>query len=217
MNSRVIAAAAGIVALIVFPSPIAAQEATPTTSWTIASPGSAEFAAGVAVGADSNPVVAGTECATFGAAGCQARIIKYNATTGAQIWTYLDTEGGGAVTSEAGGIAIGPDGNPVVTFTQCDANAANCFMVALKLNGTTGAKIWRGNNPAPIIDFGKAIAVGTDNNVVVAGATCVGDGNGNCLGEVTKFNGTTGAVMWRVTKGTVFQMLFGVTVRPTQQ
>ena len=216
MNSRLLAAATAIVALtVLFPSRISAQEATPTSAWTISSSGVAEFAAGVAVGADSNPVVVGTECATFGAAGCQVRIVKYNATTGAQIWTYLDTEGGGAVMSEAGGVAIGPDGNPVVTFTQCDSNGANCFMVALKLTGAAGAKMWRGRNTAPILDFGKAIAVGTDNNVIVAGAICTGNGNTNCLGEVTRFNGTTGAVTWRVTKGAVYQMLFGVSVRPT--
>ena len=39
-----------------------AQEGLPTTYWTVNTSGTAEFAAGVAVGADSRPVVVDTVC-----------------------------------------------------------------------------------------------------------------------------------------------------------
>ncbi len=43
---------------------------------TVTTSGTAEFAAGVAVGADSRPVVVDTVCSTFGASGCQSRAVK---------------------------------------------------------------------------------------------------------------------------------------------
>ena len=189
-----------------------AQEGTPTTYWDVATSGTAEFAAGVAIGADSRPVVIDTVCSAFSATGCQARAVKYNSDTGAPIWTYVDVDGGPLTSSEAAGIAIGADGNPVMAFTECDETVTNCAIVAVELNGTTGAKIWRQASPAAASNFAKAVSIGADGHAVVAGATCVGAGNGNCLGKVIKFNGATGAIIWNVNRGTNYQMLFGVSV-----
>jgi hypothetical protein len=189
-----------------------AQEGNPTTYWDVATSGTSEFAAGIAIGADSRPVVIDTTCSTFGTPGCQARAVKYNSDTGAAIWTYVDVDGGPLVSSEAAGIAIGADGNPILAFTECDDTATNCQMVAVELNGTTGAKIWRAVAPAGSSTFAKAVSIGADGHAVVAGASCTGAGNSNCVGKVIKFNGTSGAIIWNVSRGTNYQMLFGVSV-----
>ena len=156
-----------------------AQEATPTTYWDVTTTGTAEFAAGVAIGADSRPVVIDTVCTTLGAAGCQARAVKRNSDTGAAIWTFIDSAGGPSALDEAAGISIGPDGNPVMAFTECDSSGVNCLIVAVKLNGTTGIQIWRNTSPAAATsDFAKAVSIGVDGHAVVAGAVCTEPGNG---------------------------------------
>ena len=115
--------------------------------------------------------------------------------------------------AEAGGIAIGADGNPVDGVHRVRLVGANCAIVAVKLNGTTGAQIWRQISPAgrrPISP--RASPSGADGHAVVAGATCIGAGNSNCQGKVFKFNGATGVVICNVKRGTNYQMLFGVAV-----
>jgi len=189
-----------------------AQEGAPTTYWDVATSGTAEFAAGVAIGADSQPVVIDTVCSAFGTAGCQARAVKYNSDTGAPVWTYVDVDGGPLVSAEAAGIAIGPDGNPVMAFTECDGTGLTCAIVAVEINGTTGAKAWRQKSPAGTSNFAKAVSIGADGHAVVAGATCSGAASEVCLGKVIKFNGSTGAIIWNVNRGTNYQMLFGVSV-----
>jgi len=189
-----------------------AQEGLPTTYWTVNTSGIAEFAAGVAVGADSRPVVADTVCSTFGASGCQSRAVKYNSDTGAAVWTFVDSASGPDAMAEAGGVAIGADGNPVMAFTQCDSFGGNCAIVAVKLNGTTGAQIWRrASTVGTTFDFAKGVAIGPDGHPVVVGATCSAD-NSSCQGKVFKANGSTGVVIFNVTRGTNYQMLYGVAV-----
>lgn len=213
MNSRVMAGAV-IVALNVFlPSRTAAQEAVATSYWDITTSGTAEFAAAIAVGADSHPVVADTVCGSFGGPGCQARAIKYNGDTGAVVWTFVDTAGGSTVMAEAAGIAIGADGNPVMASTQCDSAGLNCLIVAVKINGTSGGQVWRNTSPAATTsDFAKAVSIGVDGHAVVAGAICTEPGTSDCDGKVIKFNGTTGAILWNITRTSTYQMLFGVAV-----
>ena len=102
-------------------------------------------------------------CSTFGASGCQSRAVRYNSDTGAAVWTFVDTASGPDAMAEAGGVAIGADGHPVMAFTQCDSSGANCAIVAVKLNGTTGAQIWRRASPAgTTFDFAKGVAIGPD-------------------------------------------------------
>jgi len=211
MSSRVISAA-GIALLLLLPMQSAAQEGTPTTHWNIASTGTAEFAAGVAVGADSRPVVVDTVCGTFGAAGCRARAVKYVSDTGVVFWTFTDIAGGLSALAEAAGVAVGSDGNPVMVSTECDSAGLNCLIVAVKINGTTGLQIWRNTSPAAATSsFAKAVTVGVDGHAVVAGGICTEPGTGDCDGNVIKFNGSTGAIMWNVTRTSTYQMLFGVT------
>ncbi len=148
MNSRVIAAAGTIALVLLLSIRSAAQETVTNSYWDITTSGYRGVCRGVAVGSDSRPVVADTVCGSFGAAGCQARAIKYNSDTGAVVWTFVDTAGGSSVMAEAAGIAIGADGNPVMAFTECDSTGLNCLIVAVKINGTSGAQVWRNTSPA---------------------------------------------------------------------
>ena len=84
-----------------------AEEGPPTTYSDVATSGTAEFAAGVAIGADSQPVVVDTVCSAFGTSGCQARG-QVRQRYGAPIWTYVDVDGGPLTSSKAAESLLAP-------------------------------------------------------------------------------------------------------------
>ena len=95
---------------------------------------------GLAIGADGHPVISGGSCANA-YSGCDFRIFKLNGMTGAVLWSVTFDGGGG---DEATVVAIGPDGNPVITGFSCPADfgpACDPQTVrarTIKLNGATG-------------------------------------------------------------------------------
>jgi hypothetical protein len=87
-----------------------------------------DLAGPVAIGSDGNPVFTGVTCLTDFSV-CDAPIVKLSGATGAVLWntTYPARE-------EAEGIAVGPDGHPLVTSLRCEG----CRRV-VKYHGLTGA------------------------------------------------------------------------------
>ena len=98
-------------------------------------------------------------------------------------------------------------------FTECDSAGLNCLIVAVKDQRHSGPQVWRNTSPArgSTSDFAKAVTIGVDGHAVVAAAVCTEPGTSDCDGNVIKFNGSTGAILWNVTRTSTYQMLFGVT------
>jgi hypothetical protein len=151
-------------------------------------PIASDGAGGVAIAADGHPLVSGTSCDPRGFHfACDFRIVKLNGATGAVLWSVTFDTGN---IDAAGPIAVGPDGNPVVTGFSCLADFSGCGALTVKFSGATGAVLWSVMYPAS--DEGEGIAVGPDGHPVVSIFKCVG------CGHVVKYDGLTGALLWDV-------------------
>jgi len=151
----------------------------------------------VAIGPDGNPVVTGTTGG--GDAGPQDFLtIKYNGTTGEILWTAtfdaLDVD-------RAMGVAIGPDGHPVVTGISCGPsfNSPSCDFRTIKYDGSSGTILWNVTYDSGGQDFARGVTVASDGDVFVVGASNFvdvvtikydGGGNGTLIWTAT-YNNTT--------------------------
>ncbi len=105
--------------------------------------------------------------------------------------------GCGGCYSDQFAIAIGPDGNPVVTGAGW--NGANFDWKTVKFNAATGAVLWEAlfNGTADGYDVPYALAIDSAGNVVVAGES--GNADFNSDFKVIKYAAATGAVVWERT------------------
>ena len=101
-------------------------------------------------------------------------VLRYNATTGAFVSTFVPTLSGG-LTFPLGG-TFGPDGNLYVSDSDHEK--------VLRYNGTTGSFI---NAFVPAVGDPAGLAFGPDSNLYVASSSSPG--------EVSRFNGSTGAAI----------------------
>ena len=101
-------------------------------------------------------------------------VLRYNGTTGAFVSTFVPT-GSGGLSFPLGG-TFGPDGNLYVSDSDHEA--------VLRYNGTTGAFM---NAFAQNVDDPAGLRFGPDSNLYVASSSSPG--------EVSRFNGLTGALV----------------------
>src|SRR6267143_1127370 len=101
-------------------------------------------------------------------------VLRYNGTTGAFVSTFVPT-GSGGLTFPLGG-AFGPDGNLYVSDSDHET--------VLRYNGSTGSFI---NAFVPAVGDPAGLAFGPDSNLYVASSSSPG--------EVSRFNGSTGAAI----------------------
>ena len=101
-------------------------------------------------------------------------VLRYNGTTGTFVSTFVPT-GSGGLTFPLGG-AFGPDGNLYVSDSDHEK--------VLRYNGSTGSFI---NAFVPAVDDPAGLAFGPDGNLYVASSSSPG--------EVSRFNGSTGAAI----------------------
>lgn len=155
-----------------------------------------DFATSVAIGADGHPVVAGSSCNSSLQA-CVIRVIKYDGVSGALIWnvTYDSAQSNDV----AQGVAIGPDGSPIVTGASCSASLDACEIPLIKFNGETGAVVWdefvaseRGR------EIGFGIAVGAGGHAVVAAQSCLSSDLTDCDVRTLTFDGNGSGPIWNV-------------------
>ena len=173
-----------------------AAESPPTVLWNVTSVAGNLDVSDVGIGPDGHPVVAGTVCDSFPTA-CDIRVVKHDAPTGAVIWSVTFD---GAGFDEATGLAVGPDGHPVITGTSCAYAFSLCDLRTVKLDGATGAVLWTVTFDGGGHDEGAGIAIGPDGNPVLAGNSCMADFTG-CRARTIKLHGATGAALWNVTYG----------------
>lgn len=169
---------------------LAGEELTPSTLWDVRSDfGGADYPFRVAVGLDGHPVVAVTSTG-FG------RAIKYDGKTGAVLWNVTYSDPGGAFL-EFLGIAVGPDGNPVVVGSVIDDSCLPgyaCRPLAVKYDGSNGAVLWV-TGMSGSLDF-MGVAIGSDGHPVVSRNDC--DPN-TCGVKTVKLDGATGVRLWTST------------------
>ena len=146
--------------------------------------GAPDEVAGVAVGVDGNPVVAGTSGLPF-TQSADVRLIKYHGATGSILWN-VTFDGGTGFGDEASAVAVGPDGNPVVVGTAIFFSFSRPHTV--KFNGATGQLIWDSVNPDTSLEKLGGVAVGADGNPIVTGIF-----DGGVVARLITYDGATGA------------------------
>jgi hypothetical protein len=176
--------------------------------------GITDGASGTAIGVDGNPVVTGESCSTDFTA-CDFRTIKYDGASGAILWNVTFNSGGSNMDIGIG-VAVGADGNPVVTGVSCAPDFTLCNFRTIKYDGATGALLWNVtfNSGGGKHDASTSVSVGTDGHPVATGVTCVPNFTA-CDFRTIKYDGGTGAILWNVTfDGGAEDQAYGVAIGP---
>src|SRR5262245_15071079 len=119
-------------------------------------------------------------------------VIKFNGVTGQELWRQAIA--GVSV------VAIDSQGHVVAAGSIPDRATFTSAFSTIKLNGATGQELWRQvingtANAAGSSNFASVVASDAQGNVVAAGVT-TNNGTGRDF-TVIKFNGVTGAELWR--------------------
>jgi len=148
----------------------------------------------VAVGPDNNPVITAPYCSLM--ITCNDILtIQFDGATGAQLSNT--TFGLAGSDDGAGGVAVGPDGHPVVTGYSFGGGVFR----TIKYDKATWGELWNVIS-SPTGRGATAVAVGSDCNPVVTGADF----------RTIKYDWVTGAELWDIETGGAFS--FGVAVAP---
>lgn len=194
-TTLVIAVATGVIQLLATVS-AAAAENPPTQLWNVTfSNGGQNQSFGTAIGPDGNPVVTGVSTLVSGV-DYKIRTVKLDAATGNILWNVtFDSDGFGAL---AFGVAVGPDGHPVVAGYSGNSGGEFADLRVIKYDGATGAVLWTITYSTPNQDeVGNAVAIGSDGNPVATGGSCLTDLT-SCNFRTIKYNGSNGAIIWNV-------------------
>lgn len=116
------------------------------------------------------------------------RVTKYAGADGADLWTYDE---GTAQTGIGLAVALAPDGDAVGTGMYLSTPSAPFQMLVVRLDGATGAVVWR--ELFPELRQSVAVAVGADDHPVVVGMASAEFGGWS---RVKKLDGATGDVLW---------------------
>lgn len=164
------------------------EGATGATVWDVLlDSGSPVDPKGIAIGPDANPIVVAT---AFSTGNSDFRLVKLDGATGAILWNVLFD---GDPDELAAAVAIGPDGNPIVTGSGQNSDFSD--IRTAKFDGTTGALLWSVRFSSGFDDYGNALAVTPEGDAVVAGLS---DLESNSGPRVIMYDGTTGATIWNV-------------------
>jgi Big-like domain-containing protein len=134
-------------------------------------------------------------------------VVKFDGASGAELWRYVISGAArtGGYSDVANAVAVDGAGNVVaagVIWRECSSVHFNCgpmsdFLV-VKLDGATGAELWRQNiensiddsDPSGVEDVANALAIDGAGDVVAAGAL-------GYVSIVVKLDGANGAERWR--------------------
>ena len=122
-------------------------------------------------------------------------IIKSSGVDGTERWRQV-INGTANADDRALAVTVDTAGNVIAAGFITNNNTGRDFTV-IKLNGRSGAELWRQviNGTANGEDQALAVTVGAAGNVIAAGFT-TNSGTGSDL-TVIKFNGATGTELWR--------------------
>jgi len=118
--------------------------------------------------------------------------LAYDAQTGAKLWEAM-YNGSGRKDDKAYAIAVGADGNPIVTG-ESDGGTRKADYATIMYDGTTGAQLWVQRYDGPVSKRDYAFAVKTDGlgNVYVTGAS---EGSGRFDYATIKYS-AAGELQW---------------------
>ncbi|MFH1150527.1 MAG: hypothetical protein V1748_08635 [Actinomycetota bacterium] len=137
--------------------------------WTSIIPGTVgpDAGTGVAIGPDGDPVVCGN---VHNGADNDIWVMKYDGRNGQSRWSRLIASGKGW--DQAFGVAIGPDGNPVVSGHFESGTSWDLWVN--KFNGATGGTVWNRLTKGGVECSGRSICCDATGNVIVAGYCTAG-------------------------------------------
>lgn len=128
-------------------------------------------------------------------------VVKFDGVSGAELWRTItgvlhDWDSADALAVDAAGnvIAAGYTDGLCWYWDEC-----NSLFTVIKLNGTNGAELWRqqisGTRVLSVYDWANSVTVNAMGDVVAAGSTY----NEGTFSDFTviKFNGGSGAELWR--------------------
>ena len=183
---------------------IGAQAATTTVNqvWTQRSPspnGNRERLQGMVLDGIGNVIVTGYSRNTNDDR-TEIYTAKYAAASGAVLWgqRHINLVGN----ASPGAVAVDRSGNVIVTGTS--GNGTNNDLYTAKYAAGDGALLWERhyNGPLNRNDYGTAVVLDTNDNVVVVGSA---DSSSNEDGDLTssglfiaKYAATNGALMWEL-------------------
>jgi uncharacterized delta-60 repeat protein len=142
-------------------------------------------------------VIAAGRTANTGTGG-DFTVIKFDGVSGAELWRQVINGTGIAPFDVALAVAVDGNGDVIAAgSTQHIGNPADFTVV--KFDGVSGAELWRqvinGTGIAPI-DEARTVIVDSAGDVVAAGFI-TNIGTGSDFFTVIKFDGTSGAELWR--------------------
>jgi hypothetical protein len=122
-------------------------------------------------------------------------IIKLSGVDGTELWRQV-IHGTAHGEGRARAVTVDPAGNVIAAGFITNSDTGADFTV-IKFNGVTGAELWRQviNGTADSEDQALAVTVGNAGNVIAAGFITNSDTGADLT--VIKFNGVTGAELWR--------------------
>ncbi len=168
--------------------------ATGATLWATTSSGPYETFGRLAFDPAGDVLLAGgtATLATFG----DILVAKLDGATGAELWrTVLDGVGDSDFPDD---LASDPSGAVYVTgaFGLGHLTSSDTAFAVVKLDGTTGAELWRYTITPAAPGFGRAqfVAVGADGAVFASGFLPTADGSS---AVIVRLDPATGAELWR--------------------
>ena len=152
-----------------------------------------DVANAVTVDATGNVVAAGVTVNS--GAGNDFTVVKFDGASGAELWRQVLN---GTCQCSAGDVAnavtVDATGNVVAAGTLYGSGISGGFTV-IKFDGASGAELWRQGLAGTTADVVKAVTVDGAGNVVAVGVTVKGIGPATFA--VIKFDGASGAELWR--------------------
>jgi len=155
-------------------------------------PDGADLFRAVAIDSADNAIGAGITTRANGDHGFV--VAKFSGLDGSLLWRV---EKDGTTNGDDDAFAVAVDSNDnVVAVGQTLNQVTNSDLTAIKLNGATGAELWRRviDGTANNQDVARSVAIDSANNVVVAGRITDAITSGNFA--VIKFSGADGTTQW---------------------
>jgi hypothetical protein len=123
-------------------------------------------------------------------------VVKLDGASGAELWRYVVTGTASGFSDGASSVAVDAAGDVVAAGALTNTGTQADFTV-LKVNGSSGVKLWRQtlNGTANGFDRANAVALDAAGDVVAAGFLA-NTATGSDF-TVVKFDGATGAERWR--------------------
>jgi FG-GAP-like repeat/Divergent InlB B-repeat domain len=151
--------------------------------------------------ANGDLYITGTVRATLGSSTDSARTVKFSGATGAELWKV--SYSGNVGDSRGVSIAILPDGHVITTTLagETSQQGTSTTVRVEKQDKTNGAVIWSSTIGSVFNSGGEVIVDARGDVFVAARVSNALNSSSPVYLRVTKFSGLTGALIWKVDRG----------------